>query len=1557
MALTKIRGSQIQDYSIGNAHIDTTSPIVYSNLDLSNSIVATDLSTNHTVHTDVLDYKLVALWDMVQNLYVDATTGSNVTAQVSAAALTDTATMDGSAKGVLTTGTGANGVGIENYKVQIRDAITKDPISDGLGGSVYGQLVYSSGDYVLSYFKSNNTAFTMNLKDTTIVTTKANVSGSLFGKYFIFYDNNGAKCAFVFKEEGSSTAYTLPETYTTLVEVFITSNASANDVATAIKTATDLAFVGYDISLVNDTVTLRSNYIYKHTVDGIGTYESGFAFSISQYGTPYAIDFMFEEIYSLNTAPLKGFVTGVGFTDIISTTGSHNHNDLYYSKSELEAGQLDDRYFTEAELSAGQLDSRYYTESELTGGALDGRYYTESELGSTASGSSGASRIGISGITGVEAGTVQGAIAELQGDLDNIVSGGLDITHSLDDAYNDGAVVTVDGENVDFELSTGKTFKIADATNTSKFVVSQGAGTDSVKINTAGGVDVDAATITIDGVLTQTGSTTITGATEINGTLNAHGASAIINTTGNTTITSTAGDVAISGTNLTLKDANLTAAMAVSETGVSALSANITATSIVGAINENADELNTLIVTTLPATTDGAAGADKVGVTGITGVIPTGGTLGSDGTVQSMLEGVALSASGGKVFADELAFTTAKSTGTYFKQDEIVFILSSNRQIRVLTQGVSAAEGINWIYVAGVDSEIGGAFYNINSNVVNVTSQEINLDAVTAINLDTPNIVGTGDLTLTTESWISAGNIKITSVDPTDQATISGSRNGTANPLNKLVNSGFELGSGITANNWTLATGVERTQINRFYGSYAAKVNYNQTSETPYTLFTQNVAGLTANTAHVISFYVLGTVGNLAVQLNGGAVKIITGATYTSWTRVNIALDADNTASGSLVISAAASSGNNNFYIDAIMVVEGASALDYFTSYQSELAFTIGDEDDDRIVFRSAGTTAKDLVRINQSTVEILGNLLVSGTTTTVNSEDLLVADNQIVLNSNVTGTPSLDAFFKVKRGTSSDAAIRWNESTDKWELTADGTTYNQIVTAGGDSSGLSLDAAYRGGSEVTVDSANITFTLNAGKQFQIADADDTSKFAVVGGNSVNSVFVNTSGGIGLLAARGITFTNSHVGFESQVNFDETGNFIIIDHTGAVLTVNEGLSYVSTTGNFSSNTIDATVTASGNIGLTAIGNVTVSGAALALNGTAASNLTVTGANLSMGTVTSGNVGITSAGELTLGDSRNSNIKLTDATYFTLPNSATSIVGAINMAYTAALNNANTLNEVYQAEPGVDRVVAAVDGSVKWNLTDTYKFEVNDSAGVGIVSVAANVSGDTVQVNGNITASGKTHSISATGTGASVTISSEDTATIASTGALGITGNGVTISGNTASITGGNSLTLVSTTGNITNTAGGEISLTDSRTTATLSDATHHVLPESSTSIVGAIAAAYNHVGKTVERAYQEVIATSTDVTNDYIVSNITLLPNTGTLSPSALRALTDSVHAVLYLNGLRLSDTEWSFAYDATSSERRIMFNGSNNITLVTGDIIMIDVERISTPAVFNAAP
>lgn len=78
--------------------------------------------------------------------------------------------------------------------------------------------------------------------------------------------------------------------------------------------------------------------------------------------------------------------------------------------------------------------------------------------------------------------------------------------------------------------------------------------------------------------------------------------------------------------------------------------------------------------------------------------------------------------------------------------------------------------------------------------------------------------------------------------------------------------------------------------------------------------------------------------------------------------------------------------------------------------------------------------------------VTVQGDLTVHGTTTTVNSETLTVADNIIDVNSNVTsGTPTEHAGLRVMRGDEAAAQIRWNEAQDHWE-TFNGTGWTKIA-------------------------------------------------------------------------------------------------------------------------------------------------------------------------------------------------------------------------------------------------------------------------------------------------------------------------------------------------------------------------------------------------------------------------------------------------------------------------------------------------------------------------------
>ena len=65
------------------------------------------------------------------------------------------------------------------------------------------------------------------------------------------------------------------------------------------------------------------------------------------------------------------------------------------------------------------------------------------------------------------------------------------------------------------------------------------------------------------------------------------------------------------------------------------------------------------------------------------------------------------------------------------------------------------------------------------------------------------------------------------------------------------------------------------------------------------------------------------------------------------------------------------------------------------------------------------------------------GDLTVTGTTTTVNSSETLVADNLITLNAGEVGTgvTSGSAGIEVDRGLADNASLQWNETLDVWEF------------------------------------------------------------------------------------------------------------------------------------------------------------------------------------------------------------------------------------------------------------------------------------------------------------------------------------------------------------------------------------------------------------------------------------------------------------------------------------------------------------------------------------------
>jgi hypothetical protein len=83
----------------------------------------------------------------------------------------------------------------------------------------------------------------------------------------------------------------------------------------------------------------------------------------------------------------------------------------------------------------------------------------------------------------------------------------------------------------------------------------------------------------------------------------------------------------------------------------------------------------------------------------------------------------------------------------------------------------------------------------------------------------------------------------------------------------------------------------------------------------------------------------------------------------------------------------------------------------------------------------STGSVTADLATDIEISGDLIvqGDLTVNGDVTTLNTATMNVEDNIFVLNSNVTGTPSVNAGLEIERGTYTNASIYWNESANKW--------------------------------------------------------------------------------------------------------------------------------------------------------------------------------------------------------------------------------------------------------------------------------------------------------------------------------------------------------------------------------------------------------------------------------------------------------------------------------------------------------------------------------------------
>jgi hypothetical protein len=230
-------------------------------------------------------------------------------------------------------------------------------------------------------------------------------------------------------------------------------------------------------------------------------------------------------------------------------------------------------------------------------------------------------------------------------------------------------------------------------------------------------------------------------------------------------------------------------------------------------------------------------------------------------------------------------------------------------------------------------------------------------------------------------------------------------------------------------------------------------------------------------------------------------------------------------------------------YVDA--QVDTADAL-------SELS---GDTDDvtegsTNLYFTNARADARvaaasDLVRTSTNQT-IAGNKTFSGSTTfsgtlAATGSALTIADNLIELNSGTSGSPSENVGIIVDRGDSTDVQFRWNETSDSWEFTNDGSAFYDLATSTADLAegsnlyytnaradarialqvGANLNLSNQDTDDLAEGASNLYFTnARAVAALSGADTDDVAEGS-------NLYYTDTRARASLSGGTGITYNSS----------------------------------------------------------------------------------------------------------------------------------------------------------------------------------------------------------------------------------------------------------------------------------------------------------------------------------------------------------------------------------------------------------------------------------------------
>lgn len=141
--------------------------------------------------------------------------------------------------------------------------------------------------------------------------------------------------------------------------------------------------------------------------------------------------------------------------------------------------------------------------------------------------------------------------------------------------------------------------------------------------------------------------------------------------------------------------------------------------------------------------------------------------------------------------------------------------------------------------------------------------------------------------------------------------------------------------------------------------------------------------------------------------------------------------------------------------------------------------------------------------------VTITGDLNVEGNVNAINRTEINVEDNTLVLNTGVTGTPTVSAGLQIERGDQTNASLIWDESVDKWKVGYLGSEV-EISVVGHTHSSTDI-TNFR---EAVEDVVGTLFTDSATVNFEYTDNSASAGVLSASVVTASTSYLTTAGGL-----------------------------------------------------------------------------------------------------------------------------------------------------------------------------------------------------------------------------------------------------------------------------------------------------------------------------------------------------------------------------------------------------------------------------------------------------------